>query len=58
MIIPVPPIETEDGRLVTIGRTYGSRAINTKKIAPRTVIRLRTLDKYSFVSVPGRIPGI
>lgn len=35
MMIPVPPIETEDGRLVTIGSTYGSSAINTRKIAPQ-----------------------
>ena len=58
MMIPVPPIETEDGRFVTIGRMYGSSAINTRKIAPSTVIRFSTLDKYSLVSVPGRMPGI
>lgn len=36
----------------------GSTAIKPKNVAPRSVMRVRTLEMYSEVEAPGRIPGM
>ena len=36
----------------------GKIAINPKKVAPSKVIRVRTLEIYSEVDAPGRMPGM
>ena len=46
------------GNAVNNGNACGNTAMKAKPIAPKTVIRFNTFVIYSFVSVPGRIPGI
>ena len=55
---PVPPIDTDVGKLVKLENIIGKPAITTKNVAPKTVNLVNTLVIYALVSSPGLIPGI
>ena len=55
---PVPPIDTDVGKLVNFENIIGSPAITDKNAAPKTVRRVKILLTYCLVSSPGLIPGI
>ena len=49
-MLPVPPIP--------LNTRLGTKAMNARNIAPKSVILLDILPRYSLVCLPALIPGI